>query len=239
MKKFSIKKFTVDRLVNFQTIDKSTGFVPSDKYQNPHTATECKPDLERQKKFLAAMKGRFLDDGWGTKEDTKDMIAWLEEILGSVEFTDDQTQNSFIMYQIERYMHRIWMRGTEEQRLDMGIDIDYAQEEVKPKTRKPRKTKTTEAPKTEEPKAEAPKTRKPRKTKAAEAPKTKVNTKPAPKAKPAGSGKPIVEVEVEEQDKNLTEILLLTFESLLSSLSTDSKEELLLGVTQLLSKYAG
>ena len=250
MKEFKLKNLTADRLSNFLTIDKSMGFTPSMAYQNPHTADECKPDLERQKKFLAAMKSNYELGNWGDKKDTADMIEWLEGILNKVEFTDDPAKNSFIMYQIERFMFRIWMRGTEEQRTDMGIDIDYGKEvtpmkvsKAKPKT----EHKVVGAPEPAKTKPAAKRTRKPRVQKTEEKkeetpvtedkPKVEVKTKPKT-TKPAKSqGHQTISVEVEEEDRNTTETLVLVFQSMLDQLTPDARRELLSTVVQLMGAY--
>lgn len=252
MKQFTLKALTSTRIVNFATVDKSMSFKPSEKYQNPHTAEECKPDLARQKKFLAAIKSNYELGNWGDKEDTATMIKWLEDIIDSVKFTDAQDKNSWIMYQIERYMHRIWMRGTEEQRTEMGIDIDYATEPAA----KPKRTRKTTAKKTEE-KKEEPKTEaKPKRTRRAPTKKTeeakpeekkedkkpKVNvTTKAKEDKPSGKsdGVQTIDVSVEEEDRNTTETLLLVIQSMVESLTAEARREVLSAICQYMGAYNG
>ena len=162
-----IKNYTPARYQNFKDCDQKYYYFSAD-WAEEQEKKICSDALTRAKKIMKYITAFEEDEGWGKKEDTCNVIECFNLLLSKIKLGTDNRANSFTVYQIERYLNRVWYRGTKEQR-----DAADAALGLTPKTKK-----TKAEPKTETKTEAAPKTKRTRRA---------AKTTAAPETKPADS----------------------------------------------------
>ena len=130
------KTFTSKRMQNMRSCD-GKNYKFSADWSQPQPRNICASAIKSVSEKLALIAKQ---PAWGTKEDTPALVAELAALLPTAQLGSDDMQNAFIAYQAERYLLRIWWRGTSEER-----------EKLVPKAKAPAKkaaAKKAAAPKT-------------------------------------------------------------------------------------------
>jgi hypothetical protein len=205
MKALEIKNYTPARFGNMKACDQKYYSFSAD-WAQPQAKTVCTAALKAMTAKVNAVSAAFDADGWGSKPDTPELITALIGLLKTVKLGTDDQQNAFTCYQVERYVLRLWYRGTKEQR-------DAVKAKLEPKA--PAK-----------PKAEA---KAPAKTQVKV--KAKASTKKAaPKSAPQNENGAVVLHEVEVEDTQSAGIIDVLAQFLQDELSADQKRSLVTGL---------
>ena len=125
------KTFTSKRMQNMRQCD-GKNYKFSADWSQPQPRNICAAAIKSVSEKLALIAKQ---PTWGSKEDTPALVAELAALLPTAQLGSDDMQNAFTAYQAERYLLRIWWRGTAEER-----------EKIVPKTKAP--AKKAAAPKT-------------------------------------------------------------------------------------------
>lgn len=149
-KDFSIKTYTEKRQQNFAACDQKYYTFTAD-WTKEQDKKVCSDALSRAKKIMTYITAFDDDEGWGKKEDSTDVIDAVNLLLKKIKLGDDARTNSFTMYQVERYLNRVWYRGTKEQREAANEKLGYLKKAEKTTAKKAEKATTKKA----ETKAEA------------------------------------------------------------------------------------
>lgn len=207
MKALEIKNYTAPRYDNMRKCDQRYYKFSAD-WAQPQSKQVCTAAIKAMNQRVAVVETTMDKQGWGTKADTGDLLAGLKSLLKSVKLGSDDMQNSFTCYQLERYVLRLWYRGTKEQR---DLAAKPAKVSGPTEVTAPAKAKT--------------------KAKAKVAVKAKVSTKaPAPKSAPTTKeGAPILH-EVEVEDPTTVGVIDVLASFLQDELTPDQKRSLVTGL---------
>lgn len=110
--KFEMKAYSSTRYANMRACDQSYYKFSAD-WSVPQQRETIDAAL---KAFDAKLKAIASAEGWGSKSDTPEMIVGLGALRKNFKPGTDGQANSFALYQLERYLLRLWYRGTKEQR---------------------------------------------------------------------------------------------------------------------------
>lgn len=110
MKALEIKGFTASRYANMKSCDQKYYRFSAD-WSVAQDKAVCNAALKTFDLRMKAMRS----GEWGSG-DTADILAALASLRKTFKLTTDGMQNSFALYQLERYALRCWYRGTKEQR---------------------------------------------------------------------------------------------------------------------------
>lgn len=204
MKALEIKEYTPARFSNMRACDQKYYSFSAD-WSQPQAKAVCNAALKAMTAKVNAVSAAFDNDGWGSKADTPELLTALIGLLKVLKFGSDDQQNAFACYQAERYVLRLWYRGTKEQR-------DALKATLEPKA--PAKPKAA---------AKAP-------AKAVKV-KAKASTKKAsPKTVPQTETGAVVLHEVEVDDPQSVGIIDVLAQFLQDELTADQKRSLVAGL---------
>lgn len=110
--KFELKSYSSTRFQNMRACDQSYY-----KFSADWSVPQPKETIDAAlKTFDTKLKAIASAEGWGSKSDTPEMIVGLGALRKNFKPGTDGQANSFALYQLERYLLRLWYRGTKEQR---------------------------------------------------------------------------------------------------------------------------
>ena len=140
MKALEIKNYTPARFGNMKACDQKYYSFSAD-WAQPQAKAVCTAALKAMTAKVNAVSAAFDADGWGSKPDTPELITALIGLLKTVKLGTDDQQNAFTCYQVERYVLRLWYRGTKEQRDAVKAKLE-PKAPAKPKAEAKASTKT-------------------------------------------------------------------------------------------------
>lgn len=204
MKALEIKTWSASRYDNMRACDQKYYTFAAD-WSQPQSKAVCTAALKTMAAKVNAVSAAFDNDGWGSKADTPELLTALIGLLKNLKLGSDDQQNAFACYQAERYVLRLWYRGTKEQR-------DAVKAKLEPKA--PAKPKTTAKASTKTVKVKA-----------------KASTKKAsPKSVPQTENGAVVLHEVEVEDPQAVGIIDVLAQFLQDELTADQKRSLVSGL---------
>ena len=225
MKSLEIKKYSATRYANMRACDQKYYSFSAD-WSQPQKKAVVDAACRWMTARLALMAGALEEGGagWGTKPDTIDLVHGVMQLMQETKRTNDDQENAFIAYQLERYTFRAWYRGTKEQRdaaLKKLADAGFYAPGKEPKAEAKPKAKAKA-----EPKAEA---------KPKVAVKAKASTKKAaPKSAPVTNDGKVVVHEVEVDDPVAAQLITYLGTFLQDELSSEQKRSFVTGLCAML-----
>lgn len=145
MTEMMIKNYTEKRAANMSACDGKNAKRLA-RWLQPQDRKTCEKEYaEISAKLTKISKLK----SWGTKAENPELIAQLAALLKQVQWSSDDRENAFVVYQLSRYFLRIWDRGLAEERKKIEGTVpkkQTAKVEAPAEKPAPKKTQTKKAP---------------------------------------------------------------------------------------------
>lgn len=145
MTEMMIKNYTEKRAANMSACDGKNAKRLA-RWLQPQDRKTCEKEYAEISAKLAKISKL---KSWGTKADNPELIAQLAALLKQVQWSSDDRENAFVVYQLSRYFLRIWGRGLAEERKKIegtAPKKQTAKTEAPAEKPAPKKTQTKKAP---------------------------------------------------------------------------------------------